>query len=25
LVFLDADRYDGHLWFASSSLIDVVQ
>jgi len=25
LVFLDADKYDGHLWFASSSLMDVVQ
>jgi hypothetical protein len=25
LVFLDADRYDGHLWFASSSLMDVAQ
>lgn len=25
LVFFDADRYDGHLWFASSSLMDVVQ
>jgi hypothetical protein len=25
LVFLDADKYDGHLWFASSSLTDVVQ
>ena len=25
LVFFDADRYDGHLWFSSSSLIDVVQ
>jgi hypothetical protein len=25
LVFFDADRYDGHLWFSSSSLIDTVQ
>jgi hypothetical protein len=22
LVFLDTDRYDGHLWFSSSSLLD---
>jgi hypothetical protein len=25
LVFFEADRYDGHLWFSSSSLMDVVQ
>jgi hypothetical protein len=22
LVFFDTDRYDGHLWFSSSSLVD---
>jgi hypothetical protein len=22
LVFFDADRYDGHLWFSSSTLLD---